>query len=186
MREAIGNMWDDPAPVKVVTINLCVKADGALVMGRGCAAEAARRWPELPAEWGRHVHDREYVPTAEGVRTRVCLDESLFPDTARGLIAFPVKAREHTNIPDGTEGHPGWMCGNRVRSTWCRVEVMRLILANLRGLVSCARVLRASAVAMPRLGCGFGGLSWLDVSPWLAACLDDRFVVYGLPGEASR
>ena len=32
-------------------------------------------------------------------------------------------------------------------------------------------------IALPRLGCGLGGLRWEDVRPVLAAHLDDRFVV---------
>lgn len=37
-------------------------------------------------------------------------------------------------------------------------------------------------VALPRIGCGLGGLSWQDcVQPMLAQHLDDRFVVLTPP-----
>jgi hypothetical protein len=35
-------------------------------------------------------------------------------------------------------------------------------------------------VALPRPGCGGGGLEWREVRPWIAPVLDDRFVVVTL------
>jgi O-acetyl-ADP-ribose deacetylase (regulator of RNase III) len=75
MLEAKADLWEYPAEYRVITTNGFVKDDGKAVMGRGCAKEAAKKYPRLP-KWlgivllnhGNHVH--------------------LFPDS---IISFPVK-----------------------------------------------------------------------------------------------
>lgn len=61
MLEANGNLWDLDG-YKVITTNGFVKKNGECVMGRGCAKEAAIRYPKLPYElageiskYGNHV-----------------------------------------------------------------------------------------------------------------------------------
>lgn len=54
MRELIGDLWSCSGSL-VIPTNLCVRADGQAVMGRGVALEAARRYPALPAEYGRRL-----------------------------------------------------------------------------------------------------------------------------------
>lgn len=65
MREFIIDLWHVPhADATVITTNGFVKKNGRAVMGRGCALEAARRYPRLPRLLGRmiqadgnHVYD---------------------------------------------------------------------------------------------------------------------------------
>ncbi len=65
MRETTGNIWDYVGcAVIVVTTNGMVAGSGAAVLGRGCARQAAARYPdlalrlgELLRERGNHVHD---------------------------------------------------------------------------------------------------------------------------------
>lgn len=54
MKEAIGNLWDFYAAGHkiVITTNGMIKRNGDCVMGRGCALEAAKRFPKLPGELG--------------------------------------------------------------------------------------------------------------------------------------
>lgn len=80
MKEVIGNLWAAPTPFKIITTNGTVRKDGRAVMGRGCAYQAAQRYPKLPiqlglrlAEFGNHVF--------------------LFQDFS--LITFPVKHHWH-------------------------------------------------------------------------------------------
>jgi hypothetical protein len=52
-----GNMWDvfGKTDLFLITTNPIVRKDGAVVMGRGIAKEAANRFPELPFDFGRKI-----------------------------------------------------------------------------------------------------------------------------------
>lgn len=52
MIEVRGNLWTYRADCRVITTNGTVKRNGECVMGRGCAAEAKQRWPEVPRALG--------------------------------------------------------------------------------------------------------------------------------------
>jgi len=54
LREDKINLWEYPADARVITTNGFVKNNGEAVMGRGCAREAARKYPRLPLFWGIH------------------------------------------------------------------------------------------------------------------------------------
>jgi hypothetical protein len=63
MLEANGDLWVLPADARCITTNGYVKADGAAVMGRGCALEARERFPGVDmllghriTKAGNHVH----------------------------------------------------------------------------------------------------------------------------------
>lgn len=65
MREGAGDLFSPEwgRVLRVITTNGARRNDGACVMGRGVAAEAKARWPELPFQLGRalvaygnHVH----------------------------------------------------------------------------------------------------------------------------------
>lgn len=55
MREVYGDLWTYPADVRVITTNGMVNKNGHAVMGRGCALEAADRWPQLPKLLGYNL-----------------------------------------------------------------------------------------------------------------------------------
>jgi hypothetical protein len=57
MREVTGDLWTyaDQGAWVAITTNGTVRRDGSLVMGRGVALQAARRYPALPRELGRVV-----------------------------------------------------------------------------------------------------------------------------------
>lgn len=78
MRETAGDLfspaWDDAW--RVITTNGATRNDGACVMGRGVAAEAKARYPELPFRLGQCIR---------GVGNHVFL----FPQWK--LFSFPVK-----------------------------------------------------------------------------------------------
>ena len=81
MHEVYGNLWLLDFPVKCITTNGTVKANGELVMGRGCALEAKQRVSWLPKElgsriksWGNRVFSVGYIANIDTI-----------------LISFPVK-----------------------------------------------------------------------------------------------
>lgn len=76
MREATGNLWEIPADVRLITTNGSVRLDGLCVMGRGCAQQAAHRFPRLPYQLGQKIR-------AHGNRIYS------FPEYQ--LMTFPVK-----------------------------------------------------------------------------------------------
>ncbi len=76
MLEATGDLWTYPADMRCITTNGFVKLNGHAVMGRGCAREAAQKWPELPKELGT-------VLMAKGNKVRIY--------EPAPLVTFPVK-----------------------------------------------------------------------------------------------
>lgn len=57
MKEVIGNIWDyhDQGNWIVITTNGFVRKDGACVMGRGVAKEAAIKFPDYPYHLGEFI-----------------------------------------------------------------------------------------------------------------------------------
>jgi len=55
MKIVYGDLWDSDCDIKAVTTNSFVRKDGALVMGRGAALQAARKFPELPFVAGQKL-----------------------------------------------------------------------------------------------------------------------------------
>lgn len=171
MHEAEADLWDMPADARVITVNQCVKTDGTLVMGRGCAREASVRYPGLAQELGGMIRDALVRASPLKVYR-----------PAPGLLAYVVKPAQHVP-PDTYYPHPGWSCGHQTDSPWCRVEVLRHVLDGLPVLEHIVNVAGWRRVVLPRLGCGYGGLRWETVRPILAAVLDDRFTVVHLPNK---
>ena len=55
MKIVYGDLWDSDCDIKAVTTNSFVRQDGALVMGKGAALQAARKFPELPFVAGQKL-----------------------------------------------------------------------------------------------------------------------------------
>ncbi len=77
MIEVFGNLWAYPAHARCITTNGYVRRDGCAVMGRGCAWEAARRYPKLAKYYGTRLKK-------EGNHVMILMRSPL-------LLAFPVK-----------------------------------------------------------------------------------------------
>ena len=82
MIERLSDLWAEPADFRVITTNGTVRGDGRAVMGRGCAREAAQRFPKLPRLLGERLR-------ALGNRLHFFSDVEL--GARYGLFTFPVK-----------------------------------------------------------------------------------------------
>lgn len=117
-------------------------------MGRGCAAEAAGRYPWLPTMLGCLIGgDGNHVYR--------------FPMDWGSLFTFPVKPER------GLNGEPGWKA---------RADTS-LIVRSACELVSIVDGYDIPWVVLPRPGCGYGQLDYEDVRPLLQPIPDDRFHV---------
>jgi hypothetical protein len=82
MIERAADLWTVPADVRVITTNGTVRRDGRAVMGRGCARQAALRFPRLPYLLGDALR-------THGNRVHVFDSQAL--RASEGLVTFPVK-----------------------------------------------------------------------------------------------
>lgn len=58
-----GNMWTafDEADLFLVTCNSTLRKDGEIVMGRGCALQAKRKFPDLPKAAGKWLQNYQHI-----------------------------------------------------------------------------------------------------------------------------
>ncbi len=168
MREATGDMFDKrPRSALVITTNGFVKASGENVMGRGCAAQAAKKYPQLPnalgyvlGKAGNHVHHFKM-------------------EDGEHLVTFPVKPVEVLYVtPEQVVRHmrnrihPGTLAPG-----WAAVADPDIIERSADELVELVNDRGWEDVVLPRPGCGAGELSWTDIKPMLERVLDDRFII---------
>jgi O-acetyl-ADP-ribose deacetylase (regulator of RNase III) len=149
MIETKGNLFTMPVKAICIPTNGMIKTDGKAVMGRGVALEAARRFPTIDILLARALEK-------EGNKVHDITPVTL-PNvvTSYHILSFPTKH----NWKDPSD--PTLIAKS------C-VELKELVTKNdwLR-------------VAMPRVGCGLGGLDWERVvKPIINKHLnDDRFIV---------
>lgn len=101
-----------------------------------------------------------------------CLTETFVPGTAQRCTT--VEGRTVFNL--GTQVHPG-----RNARAW-------YVLLAMGNMFSQCAVAGIRTVAIPRIGCGIGGLQWRDVEKVILTCLEQQpsapsVAVYTLPGE---
>jgi O-acetyl-ADP-ribose deacetylase (regulator of RNase III) len=147
MKEITGDIFR--FDVFCVPTNGVVKSNGCLVMGAGFARECAKRWPELPREFGKLVKTYGNVPHVVITMTSLLLKLG-----SRTIISFPTK------------------------HDFSKPSSLSLIKESAEKLVQIVDNMGYKTVALPRVGCGLGGLDWeSQVKPCLQKRLDDRFVI---------
>ena len=67
MKTTSGNFWHHAADYEalVCTINLVIKANGSLVMGKGIALQFSDNYPILAGQWGsdlKEIYDKKEMP----------------------------------------------------------------------------------------------------------------------------
>jgi hypothetical protein len=174
MREVVADLWSflGKAEHVCVTTNSIVNSKGLAVMGRGCALEAAQRWPEVRRVLASQIRQWGNTPHALGVLRR--RGEPLWNFGSLGLGWLL-----DTLTLDG--GSILWSFP--VKHHWRERADLDLIRASARRLRRAIDAFHRDAklVVIPRPGCGNGGLEWIEVAAAIAGILDDRFVVVDRP-----
>lgn len=151
MKEVTGNLWTyaDRGHWIAITTNGTVRRAGSLVMGRGVALQAARRYPTLSLELGQ-------VVARSG--------SHVWPMVKYRLFSFPVKAAFYD-----------WAEFRLI--AWSAEELVSKVEALNKIHDRAGWLNRIAQVYLVRPGCGYGGLQWADVKPCISLILDNRFVI---------
>ena len=89
-----GNVFNGNNDVIVITTNGCIDSKGELVMGRGAALEAKRRYPNLPRIAAQEIKKYPYL-TMRGVYIYRFLT---IPNTVFGLFQVKYDWREKADL----------------------------------------------------------------------------------------
>ena len=129
MIDKAGDLWSEPADFRVITTNGSIRRNGQAVMGRGCAKEAAEKFPNLPrllgselARKGNVVHffAREYLNSAFGLFTFPVKHQWMETADPR-LIARSVADFQRHLLESATYVMPRPGCGNG-KLPWAQVR----------------------------------------------------------------
>lgn len=139
-----------------ITTNGEIRGDGRAVMGRGIAEQAKTRWPMVAEVLASELRKNGNVPNFIGY-----VDPLL-----RWTFAWPPpKEMKQTLLWSFPTKHH-----------WRDPSDMGLILQSAQFLMKEAADFDID-IAIPRPGCGNGGLEWEDVRTDLKRVLDDRFTI---------
>ncbi len=159
MREITDDLFEVGANAIVIPTNTEIKLDKGLdvaIMGAGLAKAAADRYPCLP----RWLAQRMMQSGREHVY--VFDDIDMIEGDGHHIVCLPTKR----NWKD--QSSPG------------------LIYDMVAELVFLTNAMGWQNVALPRLGCGLGGLDWeTQVGALIGWKLDDRFTVVDLNGASA-
>lgn len=170
MKELIGVdlfdlIQDNRFDALCITTNCSVNMDGTNPMGGGCAGAAARRWESMPLRLGHFLLNAPNVPCCLGYIDPMSDDlrdpgHPLFLGRHVAIWAFPT-------MP--SIGEPA---------------SLDLVTRSASLMMEVADAFAMDGVALPRPGCGIGGLSYEDeVKPLLEDLLDDRFYLIHKDGK---
>jgi hypothetical protein len=169
MKEERGNIWDHlgTADAICITTNGYFTKNKKAVMERGCAKEAANRYPEIVDELGKVLSWEGNVPTV--LKT---------DPSGTKIVSFPVKGQ--SSLFDGSNAVRHMASKFRIGQTvpvWALKANTPLIKRSADRLVRLANYNRWSMVIIPRPGCGAGELKWEEVRDAIDPYLDDRFII---------
>ena len=185
MKEVRHDLFSVPGARAVcITTNGLVKRNGEAVMGAGLAKIALQKFPTLDYSLGdaintlgNHVHVLT-MPSLQGPILPLRPGEHL----PYHIISFPTKRSHDVIAPGKTNVLPYYresvgQVGQRAAG-YKFYSPIELIVESAHELVTTVNATEWNIVALPRPGCGKGGLSWeSDVRPLLSSVLDDRFIV---------
>jgi len=110
----------------------------------------------------------------------------VFDVSGTSIYSFPVKPDLEVVKSDKSNVVEHVRSKVEVGSTiagWAAVAHKDVIIRSAHQLVDVANKTNSKLVALPRPGCGAGGLDWDTVKPWIENIFDDRFWVIGYEGD---
>ncbi len=149
-------MIDPDVDAICITTNGHYTNDGSAIMGGGCAAEAARRWPKMPKYLGNLLKtSRKNIPFIIGAVDENGQEVDLKSNKIKCLIfSFPTI----DNLMFGSD--------------------IDLIKKSCDIMNEYAAQYNLKKIASVRFGSGIGGLDWYtEVKPIVENILDDRFII---------
>ena len=169
MIEIRGDLWSHlgKADVICITTNGFIKSNGDAVMGRGCARQAARRYPDMLKILGE-------ANRKEGWRYPTFLKQ----DQGTQIWSYPVKPDRIIGgaAPQQVVKHMRDKLDlYRDVPGWAALASPPLIWFSAARLVEQANRNNWQKIVIPRPGCGAGELKWSDIRQNLHKLLDDRF-----------
>ena len=174
MKYMTGNLFTVRGfDAKAITTNGFIKSNGEAVMGRGCALQAKRAWPELPRiigqlnkKYGNKVFRLGSYGGYNEHRNRISYD----------LVSFPVKPKYAVFNGSNAVSHmeKKFTVGTIIPGWACKAE-LELVAKSAKELVALADANNWKSVLIPRPGCNNGELDWEKVDPILSEILDNRF-----------
>lgn len=164
-----------------ITTNGFVKRNGECVMGKGCAKQAAVKYPGLTKDLGTAIRANGNV--VQILRTAVLENGHIIH-----LVAFPVKGVGMDLMPHVYYNekepwqdkvvkhmHDKFSNGDRVPG-WALKADPFIISRSCRELTALADERGWTTVVLPRPGCGAGELKWDNViKPLISVHLDDMY-----------
>lgn len=163
MREIQQDLWAVDCDWLCITTNGTVKRDGRAVMGRGCALEATKKLKDIDAVLGWGLGGNGNVV----MRLGMIVNEHSEYHKFCNIYSFPVKHhwRDKADLD--------------LIAQSCE-QLLELYNDNInQGYAD-------PLIAIPRPGCGAGGLSWRhEVRPLLEAYFKDsnNIIIVSKPGE---
>jgi hypothetical protein len=159
------DIWNtiDSVDILCITTNLCTNSKGEAIMGRGIAAEAKARYPDCAQVLGTLLLQGNNQPCkiAQDGRTEIWS----FPTKNKISPYEELLPRYKNKNTQGT--FPGWMGKSSLERIALSASQLRTTTKN-------------KIVALPKPGCGNGGLNWEDVKQVLDRILpEDRFLIFG-------
>lgn len=166
MRDLTGvDLFEIDVQAVCITTNGFVKQNGLAVMGRGCAYELAQLFPYAPKLLGA------------AIRRHGNITQAIFMSNDVIVLAFPVKPDwviyDGNNVVAHAAHH--YRIGQKVPGFHAKADI-ELIKQSAIQLLAWANEGNYTSIALPRVGCGAGELSWDVVYPILNSILDDRFI----------
>jgi len=153
-RKDLWEFYDKPNYKVFITVSGSLKANGSLVMDRGCAKEATMRFPDIAVKLGEHLKVIKSIPALDDKTTQALSYPCTFWATDYSIGLFPIKYN------------------------WYDRADLKLIEESTKQLKFFADEFKDCTIVLPRPGCNSGGRNWeAEIYPILEKHLDERFLV---------